>query len=81
MFSKAINVGLIALAFSPLIRIWIFGGGGIAEKAGATQRAYTGIGLDGTFDINRLKEGWLPAGTAVAIGFLKKFLMKRFPVR
>ncbi len=80
MFSKAINIGVIALAASTAIRIWL-GGGSIEQKTSATLRAYTGFGADGTFDINRLKEGWLPAGAALGLGTLLKFMRKKFPVR
>jgi len=80
LFSKAVNVGLIALTFSEAIRIWL-SGSPIRTKVAETLQAYTGFGLDGSFVPERLIRGYAPAGAAFALGFLKKFAMRRFPVR
>lgn len=83
-FSKALNVGLTLLAISKAISIWLapgFGSQAITIKAANTIRAYTGFGADGSFDPKRLLEGWLPAAGAFGLGFLLKFIRKKFPVR
>lgn len=78
--SKIINVGLIALGFSRIIEI------GLAQispvdKLKAIQRGAT-FGLsEGKFDFQEGLKMYTPGAAAVSLGFLKSFLMKKFPVR
>ncbi len=80
MFSKAVNIGLTALAFSKAITIWI-SAAPVNTKVAQTLQAYTGFGLDGSFVPTRLIEGYAPVAGAFAIGTVLKFIRRKFPVR
>ncbi len=81
--SKLMNIGLIALSFSRVIEI-------IAVRLahGASQHIAADIihdatfGLaDGNFDMAAGMRMYLPAGGAVALGYLKSYALRKWPVR
>lgn len=80
LFSKALNVGLIALGFSRVLGI-LFTGASAGDKANQIIREST-FGLsEGSFDLNAGLLMYTPVAGAFALGTLKQFLMKKFPVR
>ncbi len=79
LFSKAINAGLILLGLSRPIMI--------LAKLGFTETAVNAITSEATFGLSQgkfnLNEGlkmYTPAGGAIALGKLKQYLMRHFPV-
>ncbi len=80
LFSKAINVGLILLGFSrPLTILMKHGFGEVAVNAIISESTF---GLSqGKFDLNEGLKMYTPAGGAIALGKLKQYLMRHFPVR
>lgn len=88
--SKAINGALIALTFATPLTI-LLGAGTIAGKIGTIVKLATfgmvgGVGTPGgiaigSFDLNQGLAMYAPAGAAFGLGMIKKFAMRRFPVR
>ncbi len=81
LFSKAVNIGLTLLSISrPLFLL--FRPGGFSQSSIKQLIGEATFGLtDGRFDINRGFQFYAPAGGAVAIGTVLKFIRKKFPVR
>lgn len=80
---KLMNAGLIALGFSRVIEI-------IATRLTARAPQFipadivhdATFGLaDGNFDLNAGLRMYTPAAGAIALGKLKQYLMRKFPVR
>ncbi len=82
LFSKAINIGLILLGFSRPIAILLDPQQGkFANKANVIIREAT-FGLsEGSFKLDAGLKMYTPALGAIALGTLKSFLMRKFPVR
>ncbi len=80
LFSKAINVGLIVLGFSDVIKIAIGPGTPTQKIDHIIHDATFGLST-GKFDLNAGLEMYTPGGAAIALGKLKQYLMKHFPVR
>ncbi len=82
LFSKVINMALIALAFARPLQLFFFNLGG--DLAGAAkvivQEATFGLS-EGTFDLNAGLRMYTPAVGAFALGKMKSFAMRHFPVR
>ncbi len=80
LVSKAINTALIALGFSrPLV--WLFGGAPLREAVdGIMDEATFGLSK-GKFSLDKGLRMYSPVGAAVALGKLKSYLMRQFPVR
>ena len=80
-FSKGVNIGLWALAFSRVITIAFTGTGNVGDKLSAIQREAT-FGLsEGSFDLGAGLQMYSPAGAAVGLNELKKYAARHFPVR
>ncbi len=83
ILSKVINVGLIALTFSRVLQLFVaFGFNGaiphIIREATFGLAAPGGLGK---FDLNAGLTMYAPAGAALALGKLKGYAMRHFPVR
>lgn len=87
--SKVINLGLILLGLSRPITLLFTGGGDFAFKVnriiteatfGLARPGGVGGGVS-KFDLNLGLQMYAPAGAAIALGKLKGFLMRHFPVR
>ncbi len=81
--SKLINVALIALAFVQPIRLALKGNwGAIVYRStfGLAGNPQTGQAA-GKFDWRRGVEFYAPVGAAAALGAVKRYVMKKFPVR
>ncbi len=81
--SKVINISLIALALAPAITRAFKGRWGAIIRgytAGLAGNPQEGV-APGKFDMKLLAEFYAPVGGAVALGFLKSYLLKKFPVR
>ncbi len=81
--SKIANVGLILLGMSrPLGLIFRHLGNLQAGIDIIVRESTFGLGAPGgKFDLASGLRFYTPAGAAVALGFLKSYLMKKFPVR
>ncbi len=80
LFSKAINMGLITLGFSRVL-VHLFFPQTAEEKMKAIIKEAT-FGLsEGAFDLDAGLLMYTPVGAAVALGKLKQYLFKHFPVR
>ncbi len=84
LFSKAINIGLIALGFSRVIT-HLTSGASVDQITGAIIREST-FGLanplgESQFDLQAGLQMYAPGAAAIGLGKLKQFLMKKFPVR
>ncbi len=80
LFSKAINIGLIALGFSRVLGI-LFTGASPGAKMDQIVREGT-FGLSqGKFDLDAGLAMYTPVGAAIGLGKLKQYLMRHFPVR
>ncbi len=80
LLSKVMNIGLIALGFSRVLGI-LFTSASVGDKFAQIQREAT-FGLSqGKFDLNAGLAMYAPAGAAIGLGKLKKYLMRHFPVR
>jgi hypothetical protein len=80
IFSKAVNVGLIALGFSHVLEI-LFRPISMESKLAFIQRDAT-FGLSqGKFNLQVGLEMYSPAAAAVGLGALKSYLFRKFPVR
>ncbi len=82
LFSKAVNAALILLGFSRPIAILLDPQRGrFANKADIIIREAT-FGLsEGSFKLDAGLKMYTPALGAIALGTLKSFLMRKFPVR
>ncbi len=85
LFSKLANVALILLAFSTPIRI-AFGSGSMETKIGIITRQSTfglvrTLGGASQFDLGEGLQFYGPMGAAFALGAVKTFIMRKFPVR
>ncbi len=80
LFSKAINIGLIALGFSRVLT-HLFTPQPFEAKMKVIIKEST-FGLsEGKFDLAAGLAMYTPGGAAIALGTLKSYLMKKFPVR
>lgn len=79
LFSKVTNMLLIALAFARPLQL-IFTQGAANAVPIILKEATFGLSA-GSFDLNAGLQMYAPAGAAFALGKLKQFAMKRFPVR
>ncbi len=84
LFSKGLNIGLILLGFSRVIK-HVFSGDSVDNITAAIIREST-FGLanplgPSQFDLEAGLQMYAPGAAAVGLGTLKKFLMKKFPVR
>ncbi len=80
LLSKAINVGLVALSFARPLEI-LFSKVPIATKIQQILRGAT-FGLsEGTFALESGLAMYSPVGAAAALGFVKKYALRHFPVR
>ncbi len=79
LFSKAINIGLIALGFSRVITNFMTK---TPESAifHTIREATFGL-IEGKFDLKAGLAMYSPGGAAVALGKLKSHLFRKFPVR
>ncbi len=80
--SKAMNVGLIALGFSRVITLafqlkW----GEIVHNATFGLAGNPETGQASSFDLDAGLAMYSPAAAAGALGFLKRYLLHKFPVR
>ncbi len=81
LFSKAINIAFLALGFSrPLFLLLRPGGFSQSSVEQILEEATFGL-TKGTFDVAAGARMYSPAGAAFALGTLKTFLMRKFPVR
>ncbi len=83
LFSKAINAGLIALGFSRVLEL-IFtaaGRGGFGPTVQAISDEATFGLMQGKLDLAAGARMYLPAGAAAALGGIKSYALKKFPVR
>ncbi len=83
--SKAANLALLALTFARPLSIFL-GPGTITTKTEKVVREATfgivqGGGAIGQFNLNEGLAMYLPAGAAFALGKMKGFAMRHFPVR
>ncbi len=79
--SKGLNIGLILLGFSRPIQHLVALVRGRSDALDAlTYEATFGL-TSGKFDWKAGLRMYSPAGASVALGFLKSYLMKKFPVR
>ncbi len=79
LLSKAINAGLIAFGFSRVLQI-LFMQAEIGTKINLITRGATFGLAGGTFDLDSGLQMYAPAGGAIALGKLKSYLMRKFPV-
>ncbi len=80
MVSKAINIGLIALGFSRVIEIIITPMTWKSRLSLIRTGATFGLS-EGKFDWPAGLAMYTPGGAAIALGGLKSYLLKKFPVR
>ncbi len=83
MFSKAINIGLTALAFARPLELLLTaaGRGSMSETAKVIVREAS-FGLsEGGFDLNAGLRMYTPVGAAYGLHELKKFASRHFPTR
>ncbi len=79
--SKLMNVGLIVLGFSRVIEHLVFWGANWQGAIKEIKREAT-FGLsEGKFDWKAGLRMYTPGGAAIALGKLKSYLIKKFPVR
>ncbi len=77
--SKVMNIGLITLAF--IRPIWLLWTKGAFGGAGEIIREST-FGLSqGKFDLQAGLSFYTPVGASVTIGYMKSYLLRKFPVR
>ncbi len=84
LFSKAINAGLIALGFSRVLTHLLSGQPFNLISAAIIREATFGLANplgESQFDLNAGLQMYAPGAAALGLGTLKKFLMKKFPVR
>ncbi len=83
--SKAINAALIGLTFARPLSIFFGPGTGSSKVAKIIREATFGIvqegGAIGAFNLNEGLAMYAPAGAAFALGKIKGFAMRHFPVR
>ncbi len=80
LFSKALNVGLIVLGFSRVIE-HLMAPADFKTKMRAIKRDAT-FGLsEGKFNLQNGLSMYTPGVAAIALGSLKSYLLKKFPVR
>lgn len=83
--SKAINAALIGLTFARPISIMLGAGNTQQKVAKILREATFGIvqegGGIGQFNLNEGLAMYAPAGAAFALGKIKGFAMRHFPVR
>ncbi len=77
--SKILNGSLIALGFARPIQLF-FARGLKGALPIIIREATFGLS-EGKFNLRLGLRMYTPAGAAAALGFLKSFLMKKFPVR
>ena len=80
LISKAMNIGLIALGFSRVITLALRGDFLAIQNEATFGLAGAGTATSG-FDLDAGLRIYSPAGAAVGLGFLKTYLMRKFPVR
>lgn len=81
LMSKAMNAGLIVLGFSrPLQHLWAFVSGRSDALESLQYEATFGLS-GGTLDLAAGGRMYAPAGSAAALGYLKSYLLRKFPVR
>ncbi len=80
LFSKAINIGLIALGFSRVLKHLLSGAGFDLIQTAIIREATFGLS-DGKFDMDAGLAMYTPVGAAIGLGKLKQYLMRHFPVR
>ncbi len=78
--SKILNAGLIALGFSGVIKPLIALGPTPAALDVIIRDATFGLS-EGKFNLSLGLRMYTPAGAAAALGFLKSYLMRKFPIR
>ncbi len=83
LFSKAINIGLTALAFArPLELILSASGRGAFSETAKVIIREASFGLsDGAFNLETGLRMYAPVGAALGLHELKKFASKHFPTR
>ncbi len=74
--SKVMNAGLIALGFSRVIELAFQ-----RNWKGIIGEATFGFSDEGKFNLRRGLRMYTPAGAAIALGTMKRYLLKHFPVR
>ncbi len=80
LFSKALNASLVALGFSRVISILVSPAAIDTKMTAIINGATFGLAT-GSFNLGVGLQMYTPAGAAIALGELKKFLMRKFPVR
>ncbi len=80
LFSKALNASLIALGFSRVISILVSPAAIDTKMTAIINGATFGLAT-GKFNLDIGLRMYTPAGAAIALGTLKTFLMRKFPVR
>ncbi len=80
LFSKAINMGLITLGFSRLLVHLFFPQSAEEKMKSIIKEATFGLS-EGAFDLDAGFRMYMPVGAAVALGKLKNYLFRKFPVR
>ncbi len=80
LLSKVINTGLVAFGFSRVLTLLFAHGFSQASVTAITREATFGLS-SGSFDLNAGLRMYTPAGGAAALGYLKSYLMRKFPVR
>lgn len=83
IMSKIINIALIALSFArPLTQIMSGNTAYFTRTGGGTLIHEATFGLaSGKFDLQAGAKLYAPAGAAAALGFIKRYALRKFPVR
>ncbi len=80
LFSKVANALLIALSFARPIQLILSQGASAQTINTIVKEATFGLS-DGAFDLQAGLRMYTPAGAALALGKLKGYAMRHFPVR
>ncbi len=86
LFSKVINILLLALTFSRPIQIMAFQPGNLQQKMRTLVRDLTfgmvdTAGTVGRFSLSEGLRMWAPPAAAAGLGILKRYALKHYPVR
>ncbi len=80
-FSKGLNIGLVLLGFSrPIQHLIALARGRTDALEALTYEATFGL-IAGKLDWKAGARMYSPVGAAVSLGYLKSYLLKKFPVR
>lgn len=74
------NAGLIALGFSRVLEHLFSGSDFRSILVGMKREATFGLS-EGVFDIATGLRMYSPAAAAIGLGYLKSYLMRKFPIR